>query len=62
MDEVVYMIRAASRADCQRELDRLCQLLDAQPTMPPCSSVGRGWVARAVPTTKADQSALLDVE
>ncbi|MFF3928243.1 hypothetical protein [Streptomyces hirsutus] len=53
MDDVVYMVRGGSREACQRELDRLCRLLDAQPTMRPSDSTGRGWVARAVPTTKA---------
>ncbi|WP_420032254.1 hypothetical protein ACN2WE_05170 [Streptomyces sp. cg28] len=51
MDDVVFMVRAGSRADCQAELDRLCRLLGARPTMPPSDSVGRGWVARAVPAT-----------
>lgn len=52
MDDVVYMVRGRTRAICQRELDRICQLLDARPTMRPTDGVGRGWVARAVPTTK----------
>jgi hypothetical protein len=52
MDEVSYMVRGRTRTSCQRELDRLCELLDATPTMQPTDSTGRGWIARAVPTTK----------
>ncbi|MFE5368171.1 hypothetical protein [Streptomyces mirabilis] len=54
MSDVVYMVRGSTRAVCQRELDRICQLLGAVPTMRPTDGTGRGWVARAVPrTTKA---------
>ena len=53
MDEVVYMVRGGSREICQQELDRLCRLLDAQPATQPTDAAGRGWVARAVPMTKA---------
>jgi len=49
MGEVVYMVRGSTRAVCQRELDRICQLLGAVPTMRPTDGTGRGWVARAVP-------------
>ena len=52
-DGVVYMVRGKTRAVCQRELDRICQLLGAQPTLRPTAGTGRGWVARAVPKTKA---------
>jgi hypothetical protein len=55
MDDVVYMVRGSSRETCQRELDRLCKALDARPTMLPNDSVGRGWVARAVPALPADE-------
>ncbi|MFJ8146577.1 hypothetical protein ACIQ6R_16120 [Streptomyces sp. NPDC096048] len=50
MDDVVYMVRGTTREVCQRELDRVCRLLGAVPTNPPSDSVGRGWVARAVPS------------
>ena len=50
MDDVVYMVRGRTRETCQQALDRLCRLLGARPTMLPNDSVGRGWVARAVPT------------
>jgi hypothetical protein len=53
MDDVVYMVRGATQAVCQRELDRICQLLDARPTLRPTAGTGRGWVARAVPMRKA---------
>lgn len=54
MDDVSYMVRGRTRAICQRELDRLCELLGARPTMKPSDVVGPGWVARAVPhMTKA---------
>lgn len=55
MSDVVYMVRGSTQAVCQRELDRICQLLGAVPTMRPTDGTGRGWVARAVParTTKA---------
>lgn len=53
MDDLVYMVRGATQAVCQRALDRICQLLDARLTMRPTDGTGRGWVARAVPMTKA---------
>ena len=53
MDDVVYMVRGRTEAVCQRELDRICKLLDSRPATLPTDSAGRGWVARAVPTTKA---------
>lgn len=51
MDDVSYMVRGNTHAVCQRELDRMCALLGAVPTTGPSDSVGRGWVARAVPLT-----------
>ncbi|MFI2426523.1 hypothetical protein ACH5A7_20905 [Streptomyces sp. NPDC018955] len=53
MDDVVYMVRGKTREICQRELDRICELLGAVPTNPPSDSVGRGWAARAVPSPPA---------
>ncbi|MFD7184483.1 hypothetical protein ACFRAI_29425 [Streptomyces sp. NPDC056637] len=53
MDDVSYMARGSTRAVCQRGLDRICRLLDAVPTMLASDTVGHGWTARAVPTTKA---------
>ncbi|OXS35400.1 hypothetical protein [Streptomyces sp. XY006] len=53
MDDVVYMVRGGTREACQRELDRLCELLGARPTMRPTDGTGRGWVARAVPVPAA---------
>ncbi|MGW0577741.1 hypothetical protein ACWD25_17605 [Streptomyces sp. NPDC002920] len=53
MDDIVYMVRARSRAACQRELDRICRLLGARPATLPTDSVGRGWTARAVPDVTA---------
>lgn len=55
MDEVVFMVRAETRAACQAQLDRLCDLLGARPTLLPNNGVGRGWVARAVPVARNDQ-------
>jgi len=49
MDDVVYMVRADTQGRCLAELDRLCRLLDARPTLLPHDGTGRGWVARAVP-------------
>ena len=57
MDDVVYMVRGATQETCQLELDRLCELLGARPTMRPSDSTGRGWVARAVPTPPHDEPA-----
>jgi hypothetical protein len=53
MDAVSYMIRSSSRAECQRELDALCRLLGARPTVGPSDRLGPGWVARAVKTPEA---------
>ncbi|MER7046764.1 hypothetical protein [Streptomyces jumonjinensis] len=50
MDEVSYMVRGRTESECARELDRLCHLLGARPTMRPSDRVGPGWVARAVRT------------
>jgi hypothetical protein len=50
---ISYMVRGGTEAECQRELDRLCRLLGAVPTTRPSDALGRGWVARAVPTPKA---------
>lgn len=50
---VSYMVRGATEAECRRELDRLCRLLGAVVTMLPSDALGRGWVARAVPTPEA---------
>lgn len=49
MDDVVYMVRAKSRAVCQRELDRICERMGAEPLTDPTDAAGRHWVARAVP-------------
>jgi hypothetical protein len=55
MGDVVYMVRAATRAACQRELDLICERMGAEPLTDPTDAAGRHWVARAVParTTKA---------
>ncbi|WP_405531527.1 hypothetical protein OG592_27090 [Streptomyces avidinii] len=45
---VSFMLRAASEAECRRELDWLCRERGAQPTMLPTNRLGEGWVARAV--------------
>ncbi|MFD5675598.1 hypothetical protein [Streptomyces sp. NPDC127040] len=50
---VSYMVRGSTAAECQAELDRLCLLLGATPTTGPSDALGRGWVARAVPTPQA---------
>lgn len=47
------MVRGGTERECQRELDRLCLLLGATPTTVPSDKLGRGWVARAVPTPQA---------
>lgn len=49
MDEVVFMVRAGTRAACVEQLQRLCERLGLQPTTAPTDTAGRGWVARAVP-------------
>ncbi|MFF7329674.1 hypothetical protein [Streptomyces sp. NPDC008150] len=56
MDDVVFMVRAKTRAACERELARLCTLLDARPATLPTDAAGNSWVARAVPaaSTAAD--------
>ena len=55
VSDLVYMVRGATREECQAGLDELCQLLGAAPTLGPSSAVGPGWVARAVrkPTAPA---------
>lgn len=53
MDEVVFMVRAGSRAACVEQLHRLCERMGLQPATTPTDTAGRGWIARAVPTTKA---------
>ncbi|WP_428956205.1 hypothetical protein [Streptomyces sp. cg35] len=53
MDDVVFMVRAGSRADCLEQLRLLCERMGLQPATTPTDSAGRGWVARAVPMTKA---------
>lgn len=50
---VSYMLRGRTEAECRRELERLCRLLGARPTMLPTDRLGDGWVARAVPMPKA---------
>jgi hypothetical protein len=47
----VHTLRGRARAVRQRELDRICQLLRAVPTMRLTDGTGRGRVARAVPDT-----------
>jgi hypothetical protein len=42
------MIRAASRAECQRELDWYCAERGARPVLLPTDRLGEGWIARAV--------------
>jgi hypothetical protein len=53
MGELSYMVRADTEQACQDALDRLCAALGARPTILPTAGTGRGWIARAVPTTKA---------
>lgn len=54
MGDVVYMVRAKSRAACQRELDLICERMGARELTSPTDAIGPGWVARAEPdTTKA---------
>lgn len=50
---VSYMVRGSTEAECRRELDRLCRLMGAVATMAPIQASGPGWLARAVPMTKA---------
>ncbi|MFJ8208111.1 hypothetical protein [Streptomyces sp. NPDC096033] len=50
---VSYMVRGSTESECQRELDRLCQLLGAVPTTAPMRASGPGWMARAVQTPAA---------
>jgi hypothetical protein len=50
MNDVIYMVRGGTQEICQQALDRLCELLNARPTMLPNDSTGRGWIARAVAT------------
>lgn len=51
--DVSYTVRGATQTECQLALDDLCTRLGARPTNPPANPVGRGWVARAVPSAKA---------
>lgn len=53
MADVTYMVRTTSKAACQRELDRICDLLGAVPATVPTDAAGSGWVARAIPATRA---------
>lgn len=53
MDDIVFMVRAKSRAVCQQQLDLICERMGARPATLPTNAVGPGWVARAVPKTKA---------
>jgi len=53
MATVTYMVRATSKAACQRELDRICLLLEAVPATLPTDAAGTDWVARAVLVAKA---------
>ncbi len=53
MDEVVFMVRAGSQAACLEQLRLLCERMGLQPATTPTDAAGRGWVARAVPQTKA---------
>lgn len=50
----MYMVRGSTRETCQQALDRLCERLDARPTLLPTDGTGRGWVARAVPASPAE--------
>lgn len=54
---VSYMLRAATREECQRALDDLCALLGAVPAILPTDRHGAGWIARAVhaPTAPAGE-------
>jgi hypothetical protein len=49
MSDVVYMVRARTRAACQRALDQLCERMDAEPATAPTDAAGSRWLARAVP-------------
>lgn len=53
VSDLVYMVRGATREECQAGLDELCQRLGAVPTLGPLNTVGPGWVARAVCKPKA---------
>ncbi|MCX4707073.1 hypothetical protein [Streptomyces sp. NBC_01373] len=53
MDDIVFMVRAKSRAVCQQQLDLICERMGARPATLPTNAVGSAWVARAVPATKA---------
>lgn len=53
MDDIVFMVRTKSRAVCQQQLDLICERMGARPATLPTDAAGTGWVARAVPTTKA---------
>ncbi|HEY9371885.1 hypothetical protein [Streptomyces sp.] len=49
MDDIVFMVRAKSRAVCQQQLDLICERMGARPATLPTNAIGSGWVARAVP-------------
>ncbi|WP_394436250.1 hypothetical protein [Streptomyces sp. SGAir0957] len=53
MDDLVFMVRATTRRACAEQLQRLCEQMSLQPATAPTDTAGRGWVARAVPATKA---------
>jgi hypothetical protein len=55
MDDVVFMVRAGSRAACLEQLRLLCERMGLQPATTPTDAAGRGWVARAVPAAGNDQ-------
>ena len=46
-------MQADSKAECMRALRDLCDRLGARPATMPTDIVGRGWLARAVPTEPA---------
>lgn len=50
---VSYMVRATTEQACRLELDRICDLLGAVPTILPTDRHGAGWIARAVPMPEA---------
>lgn len=53
MDDVVFMVRARSRTACLEQLRLLCERMELQPATAPTDAAGRGWIARAIPATKA---------
>ena len=50
---VSYMVRGSTEAECRAELDWLRRTRGAVVTMLPTEQYGDGWLARAVPMTKA---------